>query len=1531
MPDGSSGANGPAAAAAGLAPENQGEHAQQPPSSPFLQTHAFQAASWQGSASQQAMPGPQAVQLGLAGAAVAGAPAAQQLSLADLQREGLRQLHELQRRQQLQPQQPGGASPAAAGALQCVAERSAQGLASDVRLHAAGVGVLPGGQPSPTPPQTQFPFQFQAAGGSGGLHLPSRPPPVHPGAATSLRASPLFPHQSYSPVSMSSVSSAEDDARSRGVGAVGGSVPALAPVSAALPPTQPSSGTPVGPTLSGADALASLKPSFAGRQASQSVGPSPGAALTAFASPEAARLSLTASLSTALLQGSARDAPFQPHPYVHTQFPSAGAAPQRVNAQQVAVQQLLERIRLQGESLHGLGKLLMGTLGPGGVPPGTAASGRPAPLAGGVAGASAAPVQQPEQDLSSILAASRSAAGLRDAAMHVPGAASGAEASAQLAMQLQHPRVGAAAQSLLNPAGAGGVPEASVSTLPALRVALPAPAGATSGSAAAGSPSASLEPRSDFSGVQGLSGGTPGAVAETAAYRVSGSASAKSLAARSRFLRPPVIIPSRATGKTRDKFLQKSQSVAGGFAREAGGGRRGLIHPAGAIADAAGAGSLSAQVPQIAGRFPRPGCSGQVTQEGDGRLSASFESLKQLQRSVNHELLLRHQEQVQRESGLRGGVSTAAEGEVEASTKRRNFMVWPPGIAGALTATRRVRLYQRKLSPAYLPSDVDPASVKRLLDCDPACSPSAEGCAGSTVVAQTGEDARCASQSRSGSSEKEGNLASSGLNRDKSETGDATEVRYSGGNSRQVDSPHPPWYAFLEDMTVSGFLAYWYTRQHIAARLYKQLNQMDEVERRLQAQMSGACDLHTNLFFFSMFPEEFSNQHFRRNLGYFPQYAVASNLAAAAGLKPLSQYGDSSEAAIVAATKERGTFQIPSNQATGSEGSEEPVGNTDVQKPELLLDESSCNQTSPTSSAADLASLAAGGEHASGENTRTKEARAGASANGVPPESSAALIIAAGGVRGQRTSPWVAEARYLPSMPSLGGAQLAEDQLEVEHLIQAAQALLQEIGAVEERQLASGKGSRRLEREEEVPLLVAALPRAFEAALSEQQHEQLTALAARKLLPLEAWRGRDFRSFKAAVPFAARALFAMSVSRLEHLIASFQQRIAASIASLELLRNSLALLQQVEEHAAPHIYAIPQHVLGCIYNRGGQGLDTVVRNPPETGPRCDGRAGQGDHAALEDSRLEAVGGSGNRVEKASQQPACASSAPAAGGDAQTVLTSSQQAEGVKHRESEAAPEETSVAPLGQTASALEGPFRERSVDAGRGLNSEPVAEAEEDVRRKGENEENTVKSCSAVIAPTWERGLRLGPPVSAADFAVYTDAFEDYLPVFADQCAYSVELSQEEPKVKAKKRDCAERHEMSVKKRRRDGNLLADDVRAVGGTKAKTEVSSTLGAARHQNQDYRRKEAARAQGRWRDNDDMKEKSSQHTTSKQQSRGGDTKDRRAENNCQPPSPSSGGSCGVSGVSSGQLGADTNVLEPSSHVQSPSSGAVPGSGV
>eukprot|EP00070_Physeter_catodon_P036378 XP_028343272.1 uncharacterized protein LOC114485672 [Physeter catodon] len=124
--------------------------------------------------------------------------------------------------------------------------------------------------------------------------------------------------------------------------------------------------------------------------------------------------------------------------------------------------------------------------------------------------------------------------------------------------------------------------------------------------------------------------------------------------------------------------------------------------------------------------------------------------------------------------------------------------------------------------------------------------------------------------------------------------------------------------------------------------------------------------------------------------------------------------------------------------------------------------------------------------------------------------------------------------------------------------------------------------------EEQLPALVKTLPVWWMGSVDLGMQQQLTALTLKRVLPgLAAWQGRDLRLIGSVLPFAARGLLALALCQLEHRIAMLQQQLAAAVGGLQVLMASVLLLQQVEEHYAPPLYSLPQHVLACLYSRGG--------------------------------------------------------------------------------------------------------------------------------------------------------------------------------------------------------------------------------------------------------------------------------------------------------------------------------------------------------
>ncbi|CBZ56056.1 conserved hypothetical protein [Neospora caninum Liverpool] len=1260
---------------------------------------------------------------------------------------------ELQRQRQMQFQQLAGTSSGVPTDACFFSEKEAPRAPSETQFLSSTYRSVAGG--STTQVSSQLPSSSQAfPGGPSGPSIPavSVSAPEHLGASNVH--SPVLSHQPCSPLSLSSVSSAEDET-SCGTASGAKSAFLSTPVPAVDVACEGSSSS-QGFTASSAAVSAPSQPS-------NFLGQSTGGGVQGFGSGGAgASVAFLAASGSSAFSHTPRTsqrgvAPQQTQPAFQSQPTAAGS--QLVPSQQLAVQQLLERVRLHGCSVPGLEKILMGTGEPGTVAA-TEPFGRPAFVSAGSAADTAA-LPSSAQKIGNVaypLVSGRDASGRqKDTAASLFGVTLGADLHTNVFVKLQEQQHRATGKE-----GAGSI---FGPRLLAPGAQMPNQALRTASSACP--ISAAVDTDVDrIQAHQNLRRGADPVQRLSRTLSAPGKSPRGRTAARdgnqggaARFLQPPVVVASRVAEQGQSKFLQKSRNV-GGRIKEGGSSRRGVTAHTSAPEEVCGAVPGACKPLQSSGRIPFP--SGVTTREVPGRLPSSLEGLKQLQHSVNQEILLRQQERVRQEASSSKVVNSEKIPVVDG--KLRDFMVWPPGMAGALTSRRSVTLFGKTLSPSFLPRGVEPMSVRRLLS--GGLTPGqpqggSQDCRADTSASvMPGEGTQKESRARTksvGSFEKGVSGKTRGLLRDTQKACEDADGVASRGSGQDSSPAQPPWHAFLESLTVSGFLAYWYARQHVAAGLYRQLQQMEAVEKRLEEHVSGGCALHSNLFFFSLFPETFSNTHFQRNLRYFPQYTIAHDLAAAADLRPLSQYGDTSVSVAAAATKDRTRLQAHMEHSEQTHGQDSQgihtfgpaQGMATTSESEMAGGRTPVNGSGAAQLKGGAEQPGRRGSQAIGGGSEMEQANAATSfSRGISEHPSSLKVKAA---FGRDTGVWVAEARYLPTTPSWGGVQLSEDLEQVEQLIQAAQSLLQGAGEVQEHQLENGKRSGRLEREEDVPILVASLPRSFEAMQQDQQPEQLASLAAKKLLPLHAWKGQDFRSFKSVVPFAARALFAISIGRLEHLIASLQQGVASSIASLELLRNSLVLLQQVEESYAPPIYAIPQHVLCCIFNRGGQGTDlTSKRRQPAAG--CNkGDAGDGSGAG-ESGQLGTNPLAPNGLKKELSQQSSPSPPET---DAQA-----SRCDGAWRNIEVKAKESLQLAPEFGSGSETGAP--DKLGVSGTIGDKEEASKEEQD---RGQDEGGG--TCTQVIVPTWERGLRLGPPISARDFEAYADAFEDYLPLFA--------------------------------------------------------------------------------------------------------------------------------------------------------------------
>ncbi|KEP65672.1 UNVERIFIED_CONTAM: hypothetical protein HHA_248680 [Hammondia hammondi] len=1313
---------------------------------------------------------------GISTPAVGAGSSAQQL-------QHLWRLQELQR-QQLQLQQQGGHSRGASMAAR-FSEKEAQRAASESQFPVSTPRIAIGG------PLPQIPSQMASNPSlHGGAAITTVSAAAHTHQGSNVH-SPFLPHQPCSPVSMSSVSSAEEETASWGHGRRQGSTSVATAVPGALNAAQ--------------ESRVSSQSFTANCAAASSVSPSQPSNFLIHATPGGMQVHVAGG------NGASRVSPVLPGVSAFTQAAGASQSvatsppsfrPQLTaegtqqlgSSQHWAVQQLLEGMKLQGESAPALEKILTGT--DLGIMSTREPVGRPGPFsAGSVAEVSAfSSCGQMIGNIAAPLAAGRDAFGRQiGGAAALPSASPGAELHPNLFLQLQEQQYRIAAAPIAVKTGMGEstggthlfAPSAQLPNSASRSASTPRPGAAAGPGANAERLQAHQIVQRGAESMQGLTG-TPTAPGKSPRGRSAAVAGTQGGGA-ARFLKHPVVVPSRMTEKGQAKFLQKSRNVGSRLAKDGGSSRRGgSAHMrAGENTSVAAPGvGKPVQTPE---RLPLRS-SGVNLHETDGRLPSSLEGLKQLQHSVNQEILLRQQERLRQDeaSSIRA-FAHVEKGAVSAAGRLRDFMVWPPGVAGSLTSRRRVTLFGKTLAPSFLPKGVEPASVRRLLSDAEVPSQSHEDShrfrSETSELATPGKGSKKESRATKSlwSSESTASGTAGGLSCE-AKTGETA-----GGLKEGEQEPGPtPWHAVLENLTVSGFLAYWYSRQHIAAGLYRQLYQMEEVEKRLEEHVSGGCELHSNLFFFSLFPEAFSNSHFQRNLCYFPQYTIAHDLAAAADLRPLSQYGDTSNSVLAAATKDRTalkTHREQSEQACIQEN-RDMHADGQVQGLEKAVGHSRHNGSSATPSTRQT-------EASDIRGSQDRDGSAEKHETSVTPSFSAtcadypSTLTKGRDACGRDTDVSVAEAHYLPTTPSWGGSQLRDDLEQVEQLIQAAQLLLQEAGEVQEKQVQSGKRTGRLEREEDVPLLVAALPRSFEAMQQERQPEQLAFLAARKILPLSAWRGQDRRSFKSAIPFAARALFAVCISRLEHLIASLQQGVASSIASLELLRNSLVLLQQVEDSYAPFIYAIPQHVLCCIFNRGGQGRDLLKRRHQVAGDKGDVDSGSD---ACEADQLGTRSLAPNGARKDLNQ--------------QTTPSSKREADRQGFGYQGAVRSRDAVETLRLSADVVSS--FENAADGKGDLNKEG--------RDKGDNKREGTSSEVPVVIPTWERGLRLGPPISPRDFEAYVDAFEDYLPLLAVQptgCGSDLTIHEED--LKAAKRCLKGRGDVSAKRQRTEGRTSEAD------------------------------------------------------------------------------------------------------------------------
>ncbi|KFG64380.1 hypothetical protein TGRUB_248680 [Toxoplasma gondii RUB] len=1314
---------------------------------------------------------------GISSPAVGAGASAQQL-------QHLRRLQELQH-QQLRLQQQGCHSRGASMAAR-FSEKEAQRAASESQFPVSMPRIAIGGPLSQNPSQMASNTSVHS-----GAAITTVSAATHTHEGSSVQ-SPFLPHQPCSPVSMSSVSSAEEETTSWGHGRRQGSASVPTAIPGALNAAQESRGSSQSFTANcaGAFTVSPSQPSNCLTHATLG-----GVQMHVAGGNGASRVSPVLSGISAFTQAAgASQNVATPPPSLLPQLTAEGTQ-QLGSSQHWAVQQLLKGMKLQGESAPALEKILMGT--DLGILPTREPVGRPGLFSSGsVAETSGfSSCGQMIGNIAAPLAAGRDVFGRQiGGAAALPGASPGAELHPNLFIQLQERQYKIAAAPNAVKTGMGEstdgthlfAPSAQLPNWASRSASTPRPGSAAGPGANAERLQAHQILQRGVESMQGVTE-TPTAPGKSPRARLAAVAGTQRGGA-AQFLKPPVVVSSRMTEKGQSKFLQKSRNIGSRLAKDGSSSRRGGSAHMRAGEDTSVAATGVGKPVQTPERLPLRS-SGVTLRETDGRLPSSLEGLKQLQHSVNQEILLRQQERLrQDEASSSKAFAHVEKGAVSATGRLRDFMVWPPGVAGSLTSRRRVTLFGKTLSPSFLPKGVEPASVRRLLS-DAVVPSQAHGDSHrfrseTSELATPGEGSKNDSSAKKLSSCKSTASGTAGGLSCEAKTGE-TAVGLKEGEQEPGSAP---WHAVLENLTVSGFLAYWYSRQHVAAGLYRQLHQMEEVEKRLEEHVSGGCELHSNLFFFSLFPEAFSNSHFQRNLRYFPQYTISHDLAAAADLRPLSQYGDTSISVVAAATKGRTAFKVHQEQSEQAciQENRDTLADGQMQGLEKAVEHSRLNGSSVTPPTRQTEASDIRGSQERDGSAEQHETSVTPSFSARCADYPSTLTKGRKGrdACGRDTGVPVAEAHYLPTTPSWGGSQLREDLEQVEQLIQAAQLLLQEAGEVQEQQVESGKRTGRLEREEDVPLLVAALPRSFEAMQQERQPEQLAFLAARKMLPLSAWKGQDRRSFKSVIPFAARALFAICISRLEHLIASLQQGVASSIASLELLRNSLVLLQQVEESYAPFIYAIPQHVLCCIFNRGGQGRDLLKRRHQVAGDKGEVDSGSD---ACEADQLGTLSLAPNGAGKDLNQQTTPSSkreADRPGFGFQGAVTSRDGAETLR-------------------LSADVGSSFENAADGKADLNKEG--------RDKSDNKGEGTSSEVSVVVPTWELGLRMGPPISPGDFEAYVDAFEDYLPLLAVQatgCGSDLTIHEEDLKAK---RCLKGRGDVSAKRQRTESRTSEVD------------------------------------------------------------------------------------------------------------------------